>query len=223
MEIIINHLTRMTAGYFCVAGLTRAGNRHVRPVTGRRLPRSFLDRDGGVFGLASTIEIGPTTPSPSPPEMEDETFNPADARLVANLSEEEFWAANDAASKGTLAELFGPALHHHTTATSSAVVDPGSGQASLGVLVPQGAVSIALSYGKVRCRFEDEALGQLDLSVTDVRVFREDWEPDQEAVARVSKLLLESEVLLSVGLTRAMGTPPFHWLQVNNIHLKKRS
>lgn len=71
-----------------------------------------------------------------------------------------------------------------------------------------------------------DGIFDLDLSVTDIRLFEADHKtPKEDVMQRVNKLIQEgSPVVLSVGLSRAFRptdeSPTQHWLQVNNIHVK---
>jgi len=65
----------------------------------------------------------------------------------------------------------------------------------------------------------------LDLSVTDIRLFAGDqFTPDAKRLAWMEERLQTTRTaILGVGLTRPFSgsrdQPPLHWLQVNNIHL----
>jgi hypothetical protein len=67
----------------------------------------------------------------------------------------------------------------------------------------------------------------LDLGVTDIRLYGRDYvTPDRAVVDHISgELANGTPVLLSVGLTRPFAkspdTPPLHWLQINNVHLER--
>lgn len=67
-------------------------------------------------------------------------------------------------------------------------------------------------------------MGKLDLGITDVRFFEEDFITVREDVVAIARDRIASgtRLLLSVGLTRATVPPdkPLHWLQVNNIHFE---
>jgi len=70
MRLLVNHLTRMAAGYFCVAGLDVANGKHVRPVLLGRLPQSLLRVHGGAFDMADVVDLGQVQPRPQRPELQ---------------------------------------------------------------------------------------------------------------------------------------------------------
>src|SRR5215207_4985184 len=52
LQILVNHLTRMQPGYFCVAGVDVNTPRHIRPVLRRgRLTLDLLSTGGGPFDV----------------------------------------------------------------------------------------------------------------------------------------------------------------------------
>jgi hypothetical protein len=65
-----------------------------------------------------------------------------------------------------------------------------------------------------------DGLFNLSVSVTDIRLYRDDHlTPAGNIVSQVvGRIESGEEVILSVGLTRAFAGS--HWLQVNNIHLE---
>lgn len=76
MQVVINHVTRMSSPRICVAGVDRATSEHVRPTTGRSDPitRDLLRENGGPFGMGALVDLGSVTAEPSPPETEDRRF-----------------------------------------------------------------------------------------------------------------------------------------------------
>lgn len=227
MRIIINHLTRMQAGYFCVAGIDEATGRHVRPTLGgSRLTTNLLAYHGGLFDLATCIDLGAVTPVGQPPELEDHQFDPRVSVKVAALPGDQFWGHLLQMAQPRLSALFGPDL---TQQGRSAVVGIGKGTASLGCLVPTGIPVLTLQQqgtrpARLRMQFSDGIL-HLDLGVTDIRLYQSDHvTPNPEAVQAVNQYLAEGRrAILSLGLTRPYASSeeytPVHWLQVNNIHL----
>jgi hypothetical protein len=78
-----------------------------------------------------------------------------------------------------------------------------------------------------RVRLEtSDGVHEVNLAVTDIRLFRADHvTPHEERIDAVAgRLAAGVGVVLSVGLTRAYAPAPdqnpFHYLQVNNIHLE---
>lgn len=228
MRIVINHLTRMERGYICVAGIDTETAKHVRPVLIGRLNTSFLMRNGGSFDMACLVDLGPTTHVGHPPELEDHEFTPRKVSHLESVSSDSFWGLLRRLAKFSLSEIFGPELTRK--GASSCGVEVGAGSASLGCLIPSSTPSLYLKRRpdrepQIRARLADGDF-DLDLSVTDIRLYRDDHvTPDEDLVSQVDKRLKSgTEVILSVGLTRpfspSQDLPPIHWLQVNNLHLQ---
>ena len=224
MRILVNHLTRMQPGYFCVAGVDVNSLSHIRPVLRRgRLTTDLLRPYGGPFDLGSVVYLGATTPSGHPPETEDYRFEPTRARWLLDDSPEDYWNALEGVARESLAEIFGPALELWD---ESGTVDVGKGRASLGCLKPEKQPWLYVDHrGTVRLVL-DYLMPSVDLSVNDLRLYERDGRtPRRDLVASVEKRLKSGvEAILSVGLTRPWqkrgDTAERHWLQVNNIHLE---
>lgn len=233
VRLVLNHLTRMQAGYICVAGIEVDSRRHVRPILGggKRLTTSLLVRNGGPFDIAAVVDLGTTTPVPQKPETEDHLFVPSRARVVSTLSGENFWSFLKQVAEPRFSKIFGADLKERGKLKESAGVDVHRGEASLGCLFPADVPRLYLRTrpGKpeqvqVRLRVTDSVF-DLDLAVTDVRLYGDDHvTPAPKVVRRIATRLQEGEdCILSVGLTRASASSPeldpIHWLQINNIHL----
>jgi|SRR5579872_694563 len=225
MRIIINHLTRMSSPYICVAGLDNDES-HIRPVTVGQLHRNLLRSRGGIFEIGAEIEIGAVVDVSSPPEMEDRRFDPANARRIRSLSENNFWGKLLASAQDSLIDLFGEDLTKR--GSTSCAVDLNHGAASLGCLSPQQQPTIYRRRrpGKpddIRLTLTDPDLDDLDLAVTDIRFYGQDHvTPDFDVAESVNDRLEEGvPAILSVGLTRPFPREnPLHWLQINNVHLE---
>lgn len=225
MRIIINHLTRMQPGYICVAGLDPHTLQHIRPVTRGRLHRSQLRAEGGAFDIGALVEIGEAPDVGVAPEVEDRAFNPWLARDLGDYEPSAFWALLRAAARPRLAEIFGPDLRQ---VGATCAFDAGTGQASLGCLIPTGRPLLHLGdFHSVRMRLTDGAL-EVSVPVTDLRLYEPDHQtPRSAAVADLNARLSRGvPVILSVGVSREWQKPgesaPRHWLQVNSIHLGDR-
>lgn len=220
MEILVNHLTRMRGGHVCVAGLDRDGH-HIRPVLDRERLRKELTGDyGGAFRVGAVVEIGPTRPRPTPPEVEDHVFDAAAVQMTRMADPAKFWRFLDELSRPLLRNIFGDTLSRDGR-TASTPVD--TGIASLGIYRPHSRVSVDRSYGKLRIVTTDEALGRMSLPLTDLRLYDLEAEVvDDRRVEVLEDRLRRRDVLLSVGVGRPWSPEdeePRHWLQVNNVHL----
>ena len=224
MRIVVKHLTRMQPGYICVAGIDVQDNEHIRPVLGRaRLTLDLLARNGGAVDVGRLVELGPTQPSGTAPETEDHTFDPGRLVSVRELSPTSFWKLLAAVSCDRLADIFGNDLKAQR---NGCAVDEGQGNASLGCLRTTTPPSITINrWGKIRAQVADGTF-IVDLSVTDLRLYRNDQTtPRAKVIANVQRRIQRGVgVILSVGLARAFqvsGDPARrHWLQVNNLHLE---
>jgi hypothetical protein len=224
MQILVNHLTRMQPGFFCVAGIDLGTGTHVRPVLRHgRLTIDLLSTNGGPFDVGSVVDLGPTIRAGRAPELEDHRFDPASARRLLDDDAGGFWDALDGAARESLEEIFGPALELWD---ESGTVDVGEGRASLGCLRPEKQPWLYVDHrGTVRMVL-DYLLPSVDLAVNDLRVYERDGRtPRRNLVAGVQRRLEAGvETILSVGLTRPWqkrsDTAERHWLQINNVHLK---
>jgi hypothetical protein len=230
LTIIVNHLTRMKQGYFCVAGIDTATYEHVRPVPQKgNLSTKLLARNGGPFDMAMMVQFENVRSIALRPEVEDHLFNPTSARVLEAVEPGRFWELLKKLAKPKLSELFGPDLVRR--GTSACAVDVGKGQASLGCLIPESPPLLfpKHEYGKdkIRMRITDGQF-HLDLSVTDIRLYKDDHAtPNKEMVWHIARQLLSGkDAIISVGLTRPFApssesdVEAVHWLQVNNIHLR---
>lgn len=232
MRIVITHLTRMSKGFCCVAGLHETKGQSIRPVLagGVRLSTNFLAPHGGPFEMGALVDLGKTRNVGCRPEIEDREFQPDDAQQVRLLDEKAFWKSLTESAEKSLDEIFGDDFE--SKGPNSAGVDKGKGSASLGCLRPRGKPRLYLrdhqhkeGLREIRLKVEDQSY-DLDLGVTDIRLYGPDHvTPDETRVAKVASRIAKGEkLLLSVGLTRAMKSsrpefPDTHWLQINNLHL----
>lgn len=225
MQILLTHLTRMTHGFICAAGIDLQTGRHVRPLPRfGRLDADALNTRGGMLALGAVLELGPARPIGKPPEVEDHEIDAHHCRAIATEPAGRFWDRIAAASRTSLSEIFGAELR--ARGTRSCATDQGCGSASLGYLRPATAprVSIAQRSNQgvgVRIQVGDGSF-ELNLSLADVRVHTGDkLMVNPAAVEQVRRMLDQSPSLLAVGLSRAHSvspdSPPLHWLQVNNI------
>lgn len=224
MQIIVNHLTRMKAGYICVAGIDTSNCQHIRPVLNRRLTTDLLATNGGPFALASVVDLGTVTFRGNPPEMEDRLFDPFQVQLMGTVTHEQFWTTLQIIAKKSIREIFGPAIKSFSR---GCIVDKGTGEASLGCLIPAASPRLYVDdYGKIRMHVTDGSF-TVDLSVTDLRLCEDDHQtPTIDLIRRYdTQMRRGASVILSLGLARAWQQPgdtmERHWLQVNNIHFEE--
>ncbi len=230
MKIVINHLTRMSQGYICVAGVEPRSLKHIRPVLDSgRLKARLLTRNKGPFDMAVLVDLGRVEYVGEEPEVEDYRFQPGAAAAIRTVEPAKFWSLLQKMSKRRLSEIFGPALT--SRGDDACASDSGEGDASLGCLIPENAPVLTLEPplrpgkpARVRMALADPEFGRLDLSVTDIRLYESDHvTPDERRVERLAaRLRRDSSAMLGVGLTRpyqGSELDPVHWLQVTNVHL----
>lgn len=223
MKIVINHLTRMKPGFICVAGIDPRSLDHVRPVLGQgQLRRTLIRSAGGIFGIGTTVDLGPTRPVGQAPEVEDTCFDPSKAKGVSDFTRDSFWELLKKAGKRTLQAVFGPELQE---VGKTLALDEGCGSASLGVLVPKTPPALKHDFGKIKARI-DMGDHYIFVPVTDLRLYEDDQRtPRLEVVRDLSRRIRKGvPAILSVGVSRPWAkqgeNKKRHWLQVNNVHLE---
>jgi hypothetical protein len=228
-NVLINHLTRMSRGLICAAGLHRTSPRHIRIISrSRPLTTQSLSQNGGPLQLGRIVALGRMTARPSPPHTEDHAVAPARLRVKGRLAPEDFWAALAEISQTSITGIFGEALQHLGKSRYGSL--RGQGRVSLGCLALREPPALRLEEvagrRQPRLVFTD---GQLTVNapVTDIRCYHlEDFSLNQDAFERMQEHLSRSRgVILSLGLGRPFAaTPdrePINWLQVNNIHCRE--
>lgn len=224
MVITVNHLTRMHPPYICAAGLHNQVA--VRAVVMGQLHKRWLRSKGGVFAIGAVVDLGPVKHVGTAPEHEDYRFDPAVAKFAGLVDALTFWRRLEHIAQPSLDSIFGDDLVKR--GRWSCAVNRGCGAASLGCLKVYGTPEISIRglgpRGGLRLAIADPILGKLDLGITDVRFFQDDFITINEQVVESAQERIDRGVrlLLSVGLTRATVPEdnPIHWLQVNNIHLE---
>jgi hypothetical protein len=220
----------MQQGYICAAGLDMKTGRHIRPVLRGRMGVCNLARNGGLFDIARIIDFTSARPFGEPPESEDHLFYPMSSKVVGDMDPSLFWKRLEQCAHPRLSAIFGKDLIKKSS--NSCGVDIGKGKKSLGCLslttCPElFIVSRVNRPHAIRMRLSDGEF-DLDLSVTDIRLYKDDHvTPNMDVIRTVGQRMNEEfpNMILSVGLTRPFSSvpdePPFHWLQLNNIHFKK--
>jgi hypothetical protein len=214
----------MQPGYICVAGIDPKSGHHVRPVlAGQRLGTGLLVKAGGPFDMGAVVDLGEVQHQSNPPETEDHLFVPANASFVRDLSADRFWQMLSDNAASHLRSIFGGALQ---SLGKGAVVNLNAGEASLGCVRLKTPPKFEINgWDKIRAHLNDRDF-TLDLSVTDLRLYRDDQKtPRSKLLLEIGKRIARGvPVILAVGLARAWHKPGDdrrrHWLQVNNIHLE---
>lgn len=175
--------------------------------------------------MAVLLDVRNSSPAPSRPEVEDHIIDLSTLRAVTTLAGDKFWELLRNLAKPKLSTIFGPDLKMR--GPESCGVDVGSGQASLGCLIPANICHLYVGGkmgGRPKARIEvSDGNFSVDLVVTDLRIYGDDHVTVNESVVKdvAKRLRGGAGVILSVGLTRPFPeTAPLHWLQVNNIHLE---
>jgi hypothetical protein len=231
MHIIVSDVTRMKLGFVCVAGIDPKTGCHVRPqLPGKRISVAMLRPNGGPFDMAVEVDLGRVTPAPVQPEIEDCEVEVSKVRWVRDVPRVEFWELLKSATKCRLADIFGDDFcEHKAKAGTTWRLEPGTGIASLGCLIPQCPPSLKICkeeyQGKVKLRVRARLrdLNGAGLPpVTDARLYEADQQqtPKADVIRDINRRLAGgATAILSVGVTRVMPRNPYHWFQVNNIHL----
>ncbi len=220
MEILICHLTRMSAGKICVAGIDIATNMHVRPVFPMgNFTIQDLRANGGTMEIGAVVDIGDAVKSGYPPEVEDHDVKRKNLRYIKTLSANAFstWMAEN--SSHSVRHIFGERMSYEF---GYATLKPGEGKASLGCLSVQGEKLLHVNdQGRIRMRFMTDGV-RLNLPITDLRCFENDAVTlDKVAINQLQQLVADNEIVLSLGVTRLYRpkpeAPEAHWLQVNGV------
>lgn len=218
-HLLITEVTRMQRGFVCVAGIDLDTGRRVRPIVTGQLPAELLARGGGPFDVRAVVDLEMTWPRPSPPETEDHLFDVRHARMAVTMGGPEFIARLDRACVDPNSPaFFPPGLRERGPAR---VLPVHQGSMSLAIVCADGDLDLYVDpRGAVRVQWGDG----LDLSVTDARLYGPELRvAERRVVDRARALMRDGRAYLSLGLTRAWQKPgedaPYHWLQVNALHL----
>jgi hypothetical protein len=225
MKIAINHLTRMQAGFMCVAGIDLATGLHVRPVLDRQMKIDMLSVHGGLFDIGRIVDLGETRFVGRLPEVEDHRFEAAAARNAGEMPGAEFWGLLQRIAHEKLSLVFGPDLERFG---ATCAVAASCGLRSLGCYWATGAkLFIDAGRERRRVRFAWPAGGHaFNVPVTDIRLYGSDHvTPCEATISRIAaQIAARPRALVSVGLSRPFrkttDDPPRHWLQINNVHLE---
>lgn len=223
MYLVITHLTRMKPGLICVAGIDPRTGRQIRPVLGYCFTRAFLRHNGGPFCIGAEVDLGPTKFVGQAPAIEDHRIDPNHLRYIRRLNPSEFWSLVCKTSRPSLCTIFGPELRHQRDL--SCTTSESHGAASLGHLRSAQPPTIFFNFlGRPRASLYENQF-ESRISITDFRLCRSDHQtPRLKLIAGITSRLRSVAAVLAVGLTRpyqkSPNSPPYHWLQLNNIHLE---
>lgn len=227
MQIIVNHVTRMTSGSrICVAGIDAATLQHVRPVTPPTDPimRMLLRENGGPFGAGALVDLGSVVACPNAPETEDHRFATSQARRVEDLRDDAYLELLDQVSDNDVATAFGADLVE--VRPRKLAIPAGRGTRSLAV-VPVLHPELHVKFGKLYLKLDPPNL-PAELRVTDVRFYEADHRTVKSAVVNdVNRRMAAGErVHAMLGLARAMHDADagnVHWLMANGLCLADRA
>lgn len=228
MQIVVNHVTRMTSDKrICVAGIDAETFKHVRPVTPRTdlITRELLRENDGPFGPGAIVDLGEVEACPSPPETEDHRFKTAAASHVEDLSDDEYMALLEEMQDGDISSAFGPELIE--VRPGKLAVPAGEGSVSLGVVEPVDP-RLEISFENLYLTLEGPA-GRAKVRVTDVRFY----EPDHKTLRRDriddvnERIQLGVPIYTMLGLAQALwdigSRQQLHWLMANGICMADRA
>jgi hypothetical protein len=217
----------MQAPRICIAGINPASYRHVRPTTPPTdlIKRPLVREELGPIVMGALVDIGPVTPTPSPPESEDHAFRTADLAYVRDLDDREFLDLLDEVRDADIQTAFGPELKN---VRRGYAIEAGSGERSLAVVrACEPPTLIVDRYGKLRLRVRDLEPAP-NLSVADVRFYGSDHKTIRKDVVEDVNDRIEDGIglFLMLGLAHAKKMPwddrERHWLQLNGLVLEDR-
>src|SRR6188472_370364 len=133
MQIVVTHLTHMSPGFVCVAGVNLVTGQHVRPLMNRPLSLRHTAAGGGPFDLGATVDLGYARYQGEPPEIEDHSFMEHNLRALGRVDPLTFWAIVEGGAEVRLQHIFGSTLNQVGT---TCAVERRRGSASLGCLIP---------------------------------------------------------------------------------------
>mgnify|MGYP001280577189 CR=1 FL=1 len=215
----MTHLTRMSKGIICAAGITRSGE-HVRPLfRGKNLSYRYLDRFGGPFSIGAVVRMPVGYEKPTSPHIEDYVFSTESISVAQQADPRRFVEVLSEWAKESPTDALGPDLNR--IGSESHGITEGSGERSLSYLSEIQGAEIVIRTSRSgnprpRLRFMSEGL-PYDLSITDCRVYLNDLtNPDEKKTEWLGNTIAKEDFLLAIGLSRALDG--VHWLQINGIY-----
>lgn len=226
-RVLITHLTRMKQNNVCMAGQTRDGQQ-VRPLRGGgsdQWTRGHLSPDG-LFQIGNVIVIPEL--SPPGPHLRREDWTVGRESLIESsgrVSAKRFWSLLKQSRVDDLGVAFDGTLSR--TPSGSLFVHPPAHGPTLGTVPLRDPTMDRSRQSNPRIAFEDDALGRVNLPLTDIRAFDVNNEPNREVLDLIERRFDRGlEVIACVGLThpwaRTSDRPSEaeHWLQLNNLHFR---
>lgn len=209
-----------------MAGIEPESRRHLRPTTGPSNPlsRELLAEAGGPFEIGAVVELGATEPRPNPPEIEDQSFEPAAARQIGRLKPEKYLGLLDEVAEHSIQYCLGPELKRH--GNYKFATERGRGECSLLCVRMEEYIALGISdWGTLQLRF-NVANRRAYAPVTDLRFYEPDQTTIRESQVRdvAARLRKRTRAWVMFGLSRPWAPPEEevarHWLQVNGICLE---
>lgn len=213
---IVEHLTRMRGDRVCVGLLDSSSGARMRPHLSSRQPwtRDHLGSNGGPLDVGAVVELEKPQRTGTPPQIEDHYIRAI--QRVGRLRDHVFWEALMEHASAHISVALGAGVMPH--GRGSAACPPGQGERSLASISPVSC-ELVQRGDRLRVELDQPLFGLMDVAVTDVRLYDIDGLPCRDAVRSAAVRLASGlRPILSIGLARPFGTPPLHWLQVNNIH-----
>jgi hypothetical protein len=223
--ILINHLTRMNHPNYCIAGIDIDRKTHVRPeLKNGRITDIYLGKKRGPFSIGSIVEIPDLDLNPEKPQSENARFRAQRVRVIQKLSSSEFWNYLNEYAKKNLEEIFTELNYEEkNNGRFGTFVKPREGNVSLGILKTKNLMLYSSPTGGASIKLRAvlrENNRQIDLSVTDYRLYEDDFiTPKFELFKKYEELAIKEDLMICVGLTK-LYNEKYHWLQVNNIYFK---
>ncbi|MCC6189851.1 MAG: hypothetical protein IT318_12520 [Anaerolineales bacterium] len=223
--ITVTDLTRMYAGYVCVAGLAEDGEM-VRLSAPRPHELEVLAGGQAVFFPSAVIECDLQQHRPEPPHTEDYRYDPDSVRWLRRLDREAWRGVLEGLCYPTVAEIFEqPIQDDHGWH-----IPDGSGPRSLGSLRPVEITRLSYEPGAegswgYRLRFSDASGARYNLKITDYvwhrycSQRRGQGNDAASVAAAAAPMLRQRDVILRLGLARKWAKFPGRcYLQINGIH-----
>jgi hypothetical protein len=224
-ELVITDLTRMSAGYVCVAGYANNGQA-IRLAT-PRLHEAELAPGGKplVFpGAEITCEV--LEHLPDPPHTEDHSFDPYSLRTVRRLPDMAWQAVLERSVFKSVSDIFEQPITHD----AGYYLSDGHGPRSLGAIRPRGLAPASYSMSadgtwSYRIGFYDQVGEFYRLKITDLtwnaycEYLRGPTMDPKGVAAHLTQILKSRHVYLRVGLSRKWAKFPGRcYLQVNGVY-----